>query len=63
MPKKLRKECEHMINKEKSAKIDYIEVREPETLQPIKKITGKVIILLAVKFGKVRLIDNVIIKK
>ena len=42
--------------------IDYIEIREPETLQPIKKITGNVVILLAVRIGKVRLIDNIIIK-
>jgi pantoate--beta-alanine ligase len=43
-------------------KIDYIEIREPETLQPIKKIGGEVVILLAARIGKVRLIDNMIIK-
>ena len=44
------------------ASIDYIEIREPETLKPIKKISGRVVILLAVRIGKVRLIDNMIIK-
>ena len=44
------------------ASIDYIEIREPETLRPVKKISEDVVILLAVRIGKVRLIDNVIIK-
>lgn len=61
--KEIKKRMQEMINKEKLAGIDYIEMREPETLQPVTKISGKVIILLAIKFGKVRLIDNMIIRK
>ncbi|MDD5455303.1 MAG: pantoate--beta-alanine ligase, partial [Candidatus Ratteibacteria bacterium] len=57
----LKKLIKKTINQEPSAKIDYIEIRDPETLQPVKKITGSVVILLAVRIGKVRLIDNVII--
>ncbi len=56
----IKKRMRETITKERLAKIDYIEIREPETLQPVKKITREVVILLAVKFGKVRLIDNVI---
>jgi len=48
-----------LIRKRKSAKIDYIEVVDPESLQPLKKISGNCLIALAVWFGKTRLIDNV----
>ncbi len=66
----VKKRMREMIKKEflanppatRRAGINYIEIREPETLQPVTKISGKVIILLAVKIGKVRLIDNMIIK-
>ena len=67
----IKKIMQAMIEKEKLAHIDYIEIRESETLQPVKKISGDlpasakqagVVILLAVKFGKVRLIDNITIK-
>lgn len=59
----VKKKMREMITKERLAKIDYIEIRESETLQPVKKIIRPVVILLAVKFGKVRLIDNMIIRK
>jgi pantoate--beta-alanine ligase len=58
---KVKKKMRAFIKKEKLAKIDYVEIREPETLEPIKKISGSVIILLAVRIGKVRLIDNMLI--
>ncbi len=39
--------------------IEYIEVVDPETLMPVKTITGSVRICLAVRVGPCRLIDNV----
>ena len=41
--------------------IDYVEFMEPNTLQPVKAIKGKVVLLIAGWVGKTRLIDNVII--
>jgi pantoate--beta-alanine ligase len=43
-------------------KIDYIEIVDEETLEPVKKVENKVIIALAVYLGKARLIDNMILK-
>jgi len=43
-------------------KVDYIEIRDPETLAPVKKITSPVLVALAVFVGKARLIDNMIIE-
>jgi len=46
---------------EKLAVIDYIEAVDAETLQDVKLLKGKVLLVLAVKFGATRLIDNIIL--
>ncbi|MCJ7508015.1 MAG: pantoate--beta-alanine ligase [candidate division Zixibacteria bacterium] len=51
-----------LINKEKDTKIDYIAITDTENLNSIEKIKGEVLISLAVKFGKTRLIDNIKMK-
>ncbi|MFZ5968057.1 MAG: pantoate--beta-alanine ligase [Bacillota bacterium] len=47
------------IEKELLAVIDYVEVVHGESLETIDKIEGKVLMALAVKIGKTRLIDNI----
>ncbi len=42
-------------------RIDYVEIIEPKTLQPLKSIRGGLVIAVAGWVGKTRLIDNVII--
>jgi pantoate--beta-alanine ligase len=44
-----------------SAKIEYIEIVDTETLCPIKKIDRPALVALAVRIGRTRLIDNIII--
>lgn len=44
------------------ARIDYVEIVDIDTLLPLKKITHRALIALAVFIGKVRLIDNVIVE-
>jgi pantoate--beta-alanine ligase len=46
------------INKESSAKIDYIEIVDSVSLTPVKDIRTSVLIAMAVYIGKTRLIDN-----
>ena len=41
--------------------IDYISVVDWETLRPVDTITGKTLLAVAVKVGRTRLIDNVIL--
>ncbi|WP_409301343.1 pantoate--beta-alanine ligase [Peribacillus sp. SCS-155] len=41
-----------------SGQIDYIEIYSYPELSPLKHLTGKIIIALAVKFTRARLIDN-----
>jgi pantoate--beta-alanine ligase len=41
------------------ARLDYVEVVHPQTLAPLERLEGEVLIVLACRFGKARLIDNV----
>jgi pantoate--beta-alanine ligase len=43
--------------------IDYIAICDPETLEDIKTIDRTVVMALAVKVGKARLIDNMILNQ
>ncbi|NMB34600.1 MAG: pantoate--beta-alanine ligase [Clostridium sp.] len=50
------------IKLEKGAQIEYIALVDVNTLGPIDFLSGKVLIALAVKFGRTRLIDNIIVE-
>jgi len=58
----IRREMTAMINKEPLAAIDYISFADNETLKEIHTIKPPVLISMAVKFGKTRLIDNIVIE-
>ncbi|MFT9496140.1 pantoate--beta-alanine ligase [Anaerosolibacter sp.] len=47
------------IQTEPLAKIDYVEIVDAVTLEEIEEIKGDVLIALAVRIGKTRLIDNI----
>jgi pantoate--beta-alanine ligase len=44
------------------ATIDYVEIVDAETLEPVPAIDGAALIAVAVFFGAVRLIDNVTVR-
>lgn len=50
----------NIITKESNGVIDYVEILSYPQLKPLKKLDGTIIIAIAVKFTKVRLIDNFI---
>ncbi|MGI9054416.1 MAG: pantoate--beta-alanine ligase [Pyrinomonadaceae bacterium] len=53
-----------VIETESLARIDYVAVVNNESLEPVEKITeNEVLLAVAVKFGDIRLIDNVILNK
>ncbi|MDW7674152.1 MAG: pantoate--beta-alanine ligase [Bacillota bacterium] len=63
MKDKLYHAIKENIEEASLAKIDYIEIRDAQSLMPQEeKLTGKVLIALAVRFGKTRLIDNIIVE-
>ena len=45
-----------------SAVLDYAEVLDAETLQPLDRLRGSVLLAVAVKFGATRLIDNLLVE-
>ena len=53
----------HLVRKVVSeaplAQIDYVELVDAETLQPLDKVRPSSLLALAVVFGKTRLIDNI----
>ncbi len=50
-----------LIETQSSGVIDYIQCVNTQDLLPVSRISGEVLIALAVKFGRARLIDNVIV--
>jgi pantoate--beta-alanine ligase len=42
--------------------IDYVSVCDPDSLEPLTRIIGKVVLLGAIRLGPVRLIDNLLVK-
>ncbi len=39
-------------------RVDYVDVRDPESLEPVETLTGMALMAIAAHFGSVRLIDN-----
>jgi len=59
---KIRQRMASLIQKEPLAKIDYVSVADAETLEELETIDRPAVASLAVRIGKTRLIDNVILE-
>jgi pantoate--beta-alanine ligase len=55
---KMRHEMVALIKKEPLARIDYVSIADPHTLDELSQIKGSALISMAVYMGKTRLIDN-----
>lgn len=58
----LRREMITFIEKEPLTKIDYVSIADPETLEELTIINRPALVSLAVKIGKTRLIDNILLE-
>lgn len=58
---KLRREILTLIQKEPLAGIDYVSVADNETLDELETVKPPAIVSVAVKIGKTRLIDNIVL--
>ena len=56
----IRKAMESVIGSQPQARIDYIEIRDGETLEPVDRAGEGTLIALAVFIGQTRLIDNLV---
>lgn len=59
---RVAEEVTAIIKSEPLANIDYVVVKDADTLKDIKEIKGRVLVAVAVWIGKTRLIDNFIIE-
>jgi pantoate--beta-alanine ligase len=59
----IRKEMADIIKKEPQAQIDYISITDNETLKEIHRLKFPALVSLAVRFGRTRLIDNIVLEK
>jgi pantoate--beta-alanine ligase len=59
---KLRQQMTALIQKQPLAVIDYISIADAETLDELDTITPPALVSLAVRIGKTRLIDNVVLE-
>ncbi len=59
---RLQKAIEETIQSAPLARIDYVGVCDVETLEPLQQIAARAVAVLAVRFGKTRLIDNAILE-
>ncbi len=58
----LRREMEFLISREPLAQIDYVSIADPRTLEELSTIEGSALASLAVRIGKTRLIDNILLE-
>ncbi len=56
------REMRQVIDAIPNARTDYVALVNPETLQPVDAITGKTLAAVAVRLGKTRLIDNLLLE-
>ncbi len=54
-------EMRKVIQKVKGTRVEYIAIVNSDTLEPVKEIKGRTLVALAVRIGKARLIDNLIV--
>ncbi len=59
--KKIIREMRSVILKERHASIEYVSIVDLKRLKPINRISEKTLVAVAVKIGKTRLIDNIIL--
>lgn len=59
---RLRQEMASLIGNEPLAKIDYVSIADAQTLEELSEIDRPALASLAVRIGKTRLIDNVVLE-
>ena len=52
-----------IIRSEPLAQMDYVELVDEETLEPVTRLSRNCLTLLAARFGATRLIDNLLIEE
>ncbi len=59
---KIKRAVKTRIKKEKDTDIDYVDIVDPLSLERASRISGRSLLAIAVKIGRTRLIDNIILR-
>lgn len=57
-PRVVTRRMKELIRTSKSVKIEYLEIVDADTLEPVRRIEGKTAAVIAARVGTTRLIDN-----
>ena len=57
----LQSAMHHVLKEESRAKLDYAEIVDAQTFEPLTHIHRKAYVLIAAKFGETRLLDNMLV--
>jgi pantoate--beta-alanine ligase len=60
-PERLRTIMRSILHAEPRANVEYISIADPDSLIEVKELAGPVLLSLAVRLGKTRLIDNLLL--
>lgn len=60
--KRVQRHMRQRVAIEPLARVDYLAVCDPETLEPLERITNSAVLLGAIRIGRIRLIDNVLVR-
>jgi pantoate--beta-alanine ligase len=59
----LRTAMRRVLTRSPLIRVDYLAVCHPETLTPMTRVTGTVLLAIAARIGRTRLIDNIVVAK
>jgi pantoate--beta-alanine ligase len=59
---RIRKEMHQIISGKPGVELEYISICDNNTLEEVAQIDGEILIALAAKVGKARLIDNIVVR-
>ncbi len=60
-PEKVRQKMRAVLLQEKGVEIEYAEVADPDSLAPLETLNGRIVLLVAARLGRTRLIDNLLV--
>lgn len=60
-PAEIKKKMQNMLLSSNGVAIDYIEIADPDTLEPLSIARGRMVLLVAIRIKGTRLIDNLLI--
>jgi pantoate--beta-alanine ligase len=60
--RRIKSAMRRLIQSRSHGLVDYIEIVDLDELTPVSRVTGRALIALAVRFGRTRLIDNLVVR-